>query len=40
MKNKYFMDNMFDLKLFGLKCLWEKVENASCILDVRNICSI
>jgi len=40
MNIKYFMDNTFNLRLFGLKCLWDRVENASCILHVKNICSI
>jgi hypothetical protein len=40
MNIKYFMDNMFNLRLFGLKCLWDRVENASCILHVKNICSV
>jgi hypothetical protein len=38
MNNKYFMDNMFNLRLFGLRCLWDRVENASSMLHVRNIC--
>jgi len=40
MKNKYFMDNISNLRLLGLWCLKDRVENESCILDVRNICSI
>jgi len=40
MKNKYFMDNISNLKLFGLWYLKDRVENESCILDVRKICSI